>query len=185
VSRRSSGDSASPIRIIAVSRHARTAPRRKAIDAGTVPKVVLPRRTRSLALVIGTSLVWAGEIQTPVRVTDDVVRPVEAPTFVVVDKRIELAVRAHARQDRSSLSQTIRRPCRSKVVPLPPIVVLTRSGSLPGVRRYSLSRRRSTKYQYPSGCHSGPLGKNEAGGEALGFSGLCWWTMTSLRLPLQ
>src|SRR5580693_3802713 len=87
-----------PVGVFAICQDAQTAVRRQAIDAGAVPQVVLPRRTRYFALVVGTALVRIGEIQTPVRVTDHIVRPVEAPAFVVVDKRLDLAVRAHARQ---------------------------------------------------------------------------------------
>src|SRR6516165_7002983 len=76
-----------PIRVLAIRQHAQTAVWRQSINASAVPKVVLPRRARYLALVVGTTLVRIGEIQAPVRMTDHVVRPVEAPASVVVDKR--------------------------------------------------------------------------------------------------
>ena len=59
---RSSSDSASP----AICQHAQTAVRRQAIDACSVPKVVLPRRARYLALLVGAALLRIGEIQTPI-----------------------------------------------------------------------------------------------------------------------
>ena len=161
-----------PVRVFAMRQHAQAAVRRQTINAGAVPQIVFAFRSRYLALVIGAALVRIGEIQTAVRVADHVVGPVEPPAFVVVDQRFDLAVRTHPRQ---ACGRRLRRrsdgPARSKVVPLPPIVVLTSSGSLPGVRRCSWLRRRSTKYQKPVRMPERAFGKDKAGRETLGFGG--------------
>jgi len=72
---------------------------------------------------------------------------------------------------RSSPSQTIRRPSRSKVVPLPPIVVLTSSGSLPGRQAQQLIAAQIDEIPVAVRMPEWAFGKDEAGGEALRFRG--------------
>ena len=48
--------------------------------------------------MIGSTLVRVGEINAAVRMTDHVIGPVETPAAVVVDQRLDLAVRAHSRE---------------------------------------------------------------------------------------
>jgi hypothetical protein len=162
---RSSGDSASPFE------YSQFAVRRQAIDASAVPKVVLPRRPRYLALVVGTALVRIGEIQTPVRVTDHVVRPVEAPASVVVDKRFDLTVRSHARQapvvsfaeDQAALQVEGR-------------AVAANGGPdelrlLAGCQAQQLIAAKIDEIPVAVRMPQRAFGKDEAGGEALGFCG--------------
>src|SRR5262249_44944620 len=70
--------------------------RRQAIDARPVPQIVVALRPRYLALMIGPALLRIGEIEAAVRMADDVVRPVEAAALIVVDQRLDRAVRPHA-----------------------------------------------------------------------------------------
>src|SRR5207249_10668656 len=78
--------------------HAQAAIRRLAVNACTVPQIVVAFGTRDLALLIGTALVRVGEIQAPVRVADHIVGPVETPAAVIVDEGLDLAVSTHPRQ---------------------------------------------------------------------------------------
>ena len=83
---RSSGDSASPFGYSQFASTLNPPSGARRYTPGAVPKIVLARRARYLPLMVGAALVWVGEVEAAVRVTNHIVRAVEAPAFVVVDK---------------------------------------------------------------------------------------------------
>src|SRR5436190_15346564 len=78
--------------------HANAAVSCQPVDARAVPQIVVSRWTGYFALVVRPALVRIGEIEAAVRMADHVVRPVEASALVVVDQRLDLAIRAHSGQ---------------------------------------------------------------------------------------
>ena len=122
--------------------------------------------------MIGAAFVRIGEVETAVRVADHIVGAVEAPALVVVDQRLDFAVRVHARD--------------APVVALAhdqPALQIERGAVAAdgGAHQLRLLARRHAKQLVLANIDEIPetvrmpqrsFGKNKAGGKAFGFGGL-------------